>query len=108
MLVELQMGALCRTWKNSTMLCLTLDISVISTNFKLAGIRAKRTQCNREYRAENQKQMGINHRRSLDCPAPAQLTFEVRSRHPTAARFIEGLDQSHQNLFRLQDPVLAI
>lgn len=28
---------LCRMWRNSTMLCPTLDISVISTKTKLAG-----------------------------------------------------------------------
>jgi len=93
------MGALCGTWKNSTMLCLTLNISVISTKFKLALIQDRRTQHNRQHRAENQKQTDINHWWSLDCPAPAQLTFEVGSRDSTAAGSIEGLDQSHQDLF---------
>lgn len=45
------MGALCGTSKNSNMVCLTLNISVISTKFTLAGIQTRRTECKREHRA---------------------------------------------------------
>lgn len=64
-------GSALRNMEEQHHALLTLNISVISTKFKLAGMQARRMQCNREHRAENQKRVCINHWWSLGLLLPS-------------------------------------